>query len=218
MQKVFRIVTYVLVLSFFAGIASAQEPTRSNRIDSTGSSRDTFSESGPKPNSANEDKPCRESLAPSPDDFLHPGQSGAVEPQREGLASAFLQMMLVLGLVLALAYLILNFGLRRLMKATHHPQAALKIHARLMLEPKKSIFLVEAGEEFLLLGAGEREVSFLANLDSEKTRAALKNSATSSGTSNAFALKSFWERLSVKPASRPKTTSSSEETSDQGRL
>ncbi len=216
MQKVFRIVTYILVLSFFADIASAQEAARSNRVGSTRSSRG-FGEPGPKPRSANEDND-RESLAPSPDDFLQPGQSEVDEPQREGLVSAFLQMMLVLGLVLALAYLILNFGLRRLMKATNHPQATLKIHARLTLEPKKSIFLVEAGEEFLLLGTGEREVSFLTNLDSEKTRAALKNSATSAGPSNASARKTFWERLSVKPASRPKITSSSEETSEQGRL
>lgn len=110
-------------------------------------------------------------------------------------------MVLVLGLVLLLIYVTLNWGLRRLLKIHPAQQAAVKVHERVALDAKRAVFLVEAAGEFLLLGAGEREVAFLAKLDAEQARAALARKAERP-TLPSLSGKPFWERLLVKPPAR----------------
>jgi len=107
-------------------------------------------------------------------------------------------MLLVLALVVALAWLTLNVGLRKLMKMGPAQTGLVRVHERLPLEPKKSVYLVEAAGQFLLLGVGEREVSRLGELDPEKARAVLAQRAQVAAPSP----KPFWDRLLVKPPNR----------------
>jgi len=79
--------------------------------------------------------------------------------------------------------------------------AVVKVRERVPLDSKRTLYLVEAGDEFLLLGSGEHDVSFLARLDAERTRAALERppEPPQISTTSTNAGKPFWERLLIKP-------------------
>ncbi len=117
----------------------------------------------------------------------------------ESLAGALVRMLLVLALVLALVYLTLNFGLRRLMRGVAGSQALVQVHERVPLDPKKSLYLVEAAGEYLLLGAGDGPIPLLTRIDPEKAREWMAKRAAPSK----LAFRPFWERLSVKPPEPP---------------
>lgn len=116
----------------------------------------------------------------------------------EGLLGSLVRMVLVLGLVLALVYVTLNWGLRKLLRISPVRNAIVKVHERVPLDAKKTIYLVEAGDEFLLLGVGESEVSCLTRLDAERMRAALAK-RSEAASAPVLSGKPFWERLLVKP-------------------
>jgi len=107
-------------------------------------------------------------------------------------------MVLVLALVLAVIYLTLNYGLRKLMRLGATGQDTLRLCARLPIEPKKSVVLIEAADEFFLLGVGEREVTLLTRLDAERARQALARKPAAPAPA-----RPFWERLKVKPPPKP---------------
>ncbi|MGC4122562.1 MAG: flagellar biosynthetic protein FliO [Myxococcales bacterium] len=132
---------------------------------------------------------------PSPDDFRF--ERSEYGEDTESLIGSLVRMVLVLGLVLALVYVSLNWGLRKLMKISPTRHAVVKVHERIPLEAKKTVYLVEAGDEFMLLGAGESEVSFLTRLDAERMRAVLAERAAAPAP--VLAVRPFWERLMVKP-------------------
>lgn len=140
--------------------------------------------------------------APVPDtpalDDLKADRGALVEAGTESLVGALLRMLLVLVLVVALAYVVLNWGLRKLMRLTPPQRTIVKLHERVALDAKKVVYLVEAGDEFLLLGAGEHEVTFLTRLDAERTRSALAKKAERPAPPGATG-KPFWQRLLVKP-------------------
>lgn len=86
---------------------------------------------------------------------------------------------LVLAMVVALAWLTLNVGLRRLLGI----KPALGTHVvtvleRVTLDQKRSLFVVEAAGEVLLVGGGEGALSLISKLDRaevDKLRAAEKS-------------------------------------------
>lgn len=133
------------------------------------------------------------------------------EAGTDSMVGALFKMVLVLGLVLALVYLSLNFGLRKLMRLSPARSSLVKVHERIPLDAKKIVYLVEASGEYLLLGSGERDVSLLARLDPERTKALLAQKAEPAGP-RPLAGKPFWERLLVKPP--PKGQSHGEADSD----
>ncbi len=75
-----------------------------------------------------------------------------------------------LGLVIALTYLSLNFGLRRMMGLKGGPFAGraglVTVIERVPLDPKRSMFVVKAAGEYLLVGGGE-DLQLIAKLDPE---------------------------------------------------
>jgi len=84
---------------------------------------------------------------------------------------AFLvETLVVLAVVCALAWLILRYGVRR---AGIGQRGPLKVLARLPLEPRRTLYIVEAPGKMLLIGAGEGTVSTLAELDAAEVAAAL---------------------------------------------
>jgi flagellar protein FliO/FliZ len=145
-------------------------------------------------------------FAPGPDFQVdRPGADDAkAEPEMGAgsLVGALFKMVLVLALVLALVWVTLNWGLRKLMRLSPVRQAVVKVHERIPLDAKKIVYLVEAGDEYLLLGAGEREVTLLTRLDAERTRALLAKKAERTALAPVKG-KPFWERLLVKPPPKP---------------
>lgn len=129
----------------------------------------------------------------------------------ESLLGSLVRMLLVLGLVLAIVYVTLNWGLRKLLRIDPAGSAVVRVHERVPLDAKKTVYLVEAGDDFLLLGVGEREVSYLTRLDAERTRAALSRKAARPAAP-APTGRPFWERLLVKPPPKPSGTDGAPQT------
>jgi flagellar biogenesis protein FliO len=77
-----------------------------------------------------------------------------------------LRTMIVLAMVVALAYLTLNIGLRKLLgiKAPVGT-SVVTVLERVALDQKRSLFVVEAAGEVLLLGGAENALSLITKLD-----------------------------------------------------
>lgn len=82
------------------------------------------------------------------------------------LAGGVSQMLLALGLVLALVLALYWLARRFLPGATGLGQTpGLKVLGRLALGPKKGLVLVEVGQRVLVLGLGEQDITLLATID-----------------------------------------------------
>jgi flagellar protein FliO/FliZ len=102
-------------------------------------------------------------------DAFNPYAPGSEMDEARSLGTSALQMLAALGMVLALVYIVLNFGLRRLMGARAFPsgRAVLNVVERLQVDSKHSVLVVKAAGEYLLLGATESGVSLISKLDGE---------------------------------------------------
>jgi flagellar biosynthetic protein FliO len=81
-----------------------------------------------------------------------------------------IRTLVVLALVVALIYLSLNWGLRKLMGVKGMPgsgSGVVKVLERIPLDPKRALFVVQVSDEYLLLGGGEAQVNLLAKIDAE---------------------------------------------------
>lgn len=82
------------------------------------------------------------------------------------LGWALLRTFIALAMVVALAYLLLNVGLRRLLGIRAATGASVvTVLERVALDQKRSLFVVEAAGEVLLLGGGEHSLSLITKLD-----------------------------------------------------
>jgi len=94
------------------------------------------------------------------------GEEGGEAPTSLGLQ--LVQTLVTLSLVLGLVYLVLNVGLRKLMggAAAAAPAGALvAVVARMPLEPRRTLYVLRAAGEYLLVASSESGVSFLSRLD-----------------------------------------------------
>lgn len=104
---------------------------------------------------------------------LAQAQTQAPAPADDGgpsLGWMLLRTLVVLALVVALIYLTLNWGLRKLMGVKGLPgqgSGVVKVMERIPLDPKRSLFVIQVAEEYLLLGGGEGAVNLLAKIDRE---------------------------------------------------
>ena len=82
------------------------------------------------------------------------------------LGWTLLRTMIVLAMVVALAYLTLNVGLRRLL-GIRAPigTSVVTVLERVTLDQKRSLFVVEAGGEVLLIGGGDSALTLITKLD-----------------------------------------------------
>ncbi len=95
--------------------------------------------------------------------------TGAGE-EPESLGWTLVRTLLVLGAVVASIYLTLNVGLRRLMglqAMAAGRQPLVSVVERLPLDQRRSLFVVKAADEYLLVGGGEAGLQLLSKLDSE---------------------------------------------------
>ncbi|MCP3097620.1 flagellar biosynthetic protein FliO [Myxococcus sp. K15C18031901] len=96
--------------------------------------------------------------------------SEAASEEPESMGWMLVRTLFVLGAVVASIYLTLNVGLRRLMGlqgATPGRQTVVSVVERLTLDPKRSLFVVKAADEYLLVGGGESGLQLLSKLDTE---------------------------------------------------
>lgn len=102
-----------------------------------------------------------------------PLDSPAPELPGEGTGYLLFKTLVVLALVVAIIYLTLNVGVRKLLRIAPQGGALVKVVDRVALEPKKSVLVVQVGGEFLLLGSSESSLSFLTKLDGAGVERAL---------------------------------------------
>lgn len=101
--------------------------------------------------------------------------SGAAEAVGSGYGEMLVGSLVVLGLVCLVAWVVVRFGVRRLWS----PRAGgvLDVVARVPLEPRRSLYVVEVGGKTLLVGTSEMGLSVLSELDGEAIRAGLERGA-----------------------------------------
>ncbi len=100
------------------------------------------------------------------------GQVAAEAPVPEdvpgGYGEFLLTSMLVLVIVCVLAWVVLKFGLRRMFPGTRvGGDGPIRVVARLPLEPRQTLYIVEVGGKTLLIGSGDRPVNLVTELDAD---------------------------------------------------
>ncbi len=124
--------------------------------------------------------------------------------QPEGMGLLLVKMVLGLGVTLGAIYLSLAYVARRLQQLPGSRGTVVKVVERLPLEPRRTLFVIEAAGEYLLVGAGEGPMSLIAKLDAEKARAMMAQAREA----GAGAPRPFWLRLL---SGRPGSSSSGNE-------
>jgi flagellar biogenesis protein FliO len=79
----------------------------------------------------------------------------------------YFEVLLALGGVLALAYATLKVGLPRIFGMRTPGTGPIKVVARYTLEPRKTLYLVQAGSQVFLLGTSHNQVQHLTALTDE---------------------------------------------------
>jgi flagellar biosynthetic protein FliO len=94
-----------------------------------------------------------------------PSLAPAPMPDLPSLGSGIGLSFVSLGIVCVVAYLALRWLGRR--GFTAHASGPLRVVARQSLDPKRSVFVIEAAQRYFLVGAGEGAMSLIAELDKE---------------------------------------------------
>ncbi|RKG73130.1 hypothetical protein D7W79_26425 [Corallococcus exercitus] len=107
---------------------------------------------------------------------------GVAEPEaaeeQESLGWVVVRTVALLGAVIAAIYLTLNVGLRRLMGLQGVPvgkASVVSVMERIPLDQRRTLFVLKAADEYLLVGGGEGGVQLVSKLDRdavERIRAA----------------------------------------------
>jgi flagellar protein FliO/FliZ len=108
--------------------------------------------------------------------------------------------------VLGAVYLTLNHGLRRLMGVRAVPLGAeplVRVVERIPLDPKRSMFVVQAAGEYLLIGGGEQGLSLLGKLDSDEVERLLGARRQAASIQSPF-LQKLLSRKAGPPPPEPK--------------
>lgn len=116
------------------------------------------------------------------------------------LGWTLLRTMVVLAMVVALAWLTLNVGLRRLLGIRSVVGTSLvTVLERVTLDQKRSLFVVEAGGEVLLIGGGDGALALITKLDRAEVDKARAASASGSAQLSPFLQKLLGRKDSPPP-------------------
>ena len=98
---------------------------------------------------------------------------------------------IVLGIVVGLIYVTLNWGLRKLMgvRAAGSPGSLVSVVERVPLDQKRAVFVVKVAEEYLLLGGGDASLNLLAKLDHDTVEGIRQKKASGQATLSPFLMK-----------------------------
>jgi flagellar biogenesis protein FliO len=97
-------------------------------------------------------------------------ESASAPEEPESLGWMLLRTVLVFGLVVLSIYLTLNVGLRRLMGLQGVPMgrpSVVSVVERVALDQRRTLFVLKAADEYLLVGGGEGGLQLLSKLDTE---------------------------------------------------
>jgi flagellar biogenesis protein FliO len=83
----------------------------------------------------------------------------------------YLKTMLALVAILALAYLVIRYWLPRMTGIQTSASGPIQVISRFALEPKKGLYIVKAGSEYMLLGTSESGIQYLTALKAEDIEA-----------------------------------------------
>ena len=100
----------------------------------------------------------------------------------------YLRLMLVLGGVLALAWVALRYWLPKFVPA-NAGGGLLDVIVRKQLDARNSLFVVKAGSRYLLLGSGEHGLTLIEHMDAAEVLAASTNRPRLLAFSEIFAMK-----------------------------
>ncbi|WP_232293653.1 flagellar biosynthetic protein FliO [Stigmatella aurantiaca] len=118
-------------------------------------------------------------LAPAPatspsaaggDELPDPFATDASPEEPESMGWTLVRTVLLLAAVVASIYLTLNVGLRRLMGLQGVPvgrPSVVAVLERLPLDQRRTLFVLKAADEYLLVGGGEGGLQLLSKLDTE---------------------------------------------------
>lgn len=123
----------------------------------------------PDPLAATPPDPARSGTPPQPDPFAATPPDPAPEP--ESMVGTLFRTFLVLGVIVGLIYITLNFGLRKMMgvRGVSLGKASLvKVVERIPLDPKRTLFVIEAAGEYLLVGGADTNLNLIAKLPPEE--------------------------------------------------
>ena len=88
------------------------------------------------------------------------------------LASSALGMLAPIGILLAMVlvmYWLSRMARKRLgMGSGTLPQSALKVVGKRTLEPRKSLYVVELGDRYILVGTGENQVNLIDHISADE--------------------------------------------------
>jgi flagellar biosynthetic protein FliO len=104
-----------------------------------------------------------------------------------GEFTSLLRLVLVLVGILILAFFVLRFAIPRFFGVDNFRTGPIKVVARYSLEPRKSLYIVQVGTEFFLVGTSETNVQFLTSLDAGKVESALAQSNLKTPEGSEFA-------------------------------
>jgi flagellar biogenesis protein FliO len=77
----------------------------------------------------------------------------------------FIKMLLILGIVCVAAVLVLKYVVPQIgFVGRLRPKGFFTIHARQLIEPRKSLYLVGIGKRYLVIGTADHGISALAEL------------------------------------------------------
>jgi hypothetical protein len=105
-----------------------------------------------------------------------------------------------LAVVVVIAFAGLRFWLPKLTMGAHS-RGPMHVVCRLTLEPRKMLYIVRAGSEYVLVAASDAGLQLLTSLDGEKIEAALQESAVKPASGFDFA--SLLPGRCTQPAERP---------------
>jgi flagellar protein FliO/FliZ len=102
--------------------------------------------------------------------------------EEKSLGWQLVQMLLVLGAVIMLAYVSLNWGMRKLLgiRTPGSGGSLVSVIERVPLDQRRAVFVVKAANEYLLVGGAEQQLSLISKLDAaevEKIQAQKRTAA-----------------------------------------
>lgn len=114
------------------------------------------------------------------------------------------KMMASLGVVLLTIYVVLNYGLRRLMglpSGVLRRSSVVTVLERIPLDQKKAMFVLKAGGEYLLVGGSDSGLSLICKLDAAEVERIEREKATTVPTLSPFLQKLMSRRGGSPPPS-----------------
>jgi flagellar protein FliO/FliZ len=114
------------------------------------------------------------------------------------------KMMASLGIVLLTIYVVLNYGVRRLMglpMGTLRRSSVVTVLERIPLDQKKAMFVLKAGGEYLLVGGSDGGLSLICKLDAAEVERIEREKTTTAPTLSPFLQKLMSRRGGSPPPS-----------------